>query len=168
VTSDYATWLEQVAPRVEREPGFRPLGAEGFLREVFERRGPVSIEELDAEAHRAASNLARTAVDLVLHDLHATTDARPLIELRDDEEYGVIVSYNGGYTTPAFDSMEHPEATCEIADYLQGEIVEDVWTVWPTCPSHHGGLHARSSEGGAYWYCRAENHQVAAIGQLAP
>lgn len=32
--------------------------------------------------------LARAAVDLVIHDLQATTDARPVVEIRQDLEYG--------------------------------------------------------------------------------
>jgi hypothetical protein len=76
------------------------------------------------------------------------------------------VIYNGGYTTPAVVSVQHPEVTCEIADYLQGEIVEDLWTAWPTCPAHRSGLHAMASNGDAIWFCRTGKHRVAAVGQL--
>ena len=167
MTTDYATWLAQVAPRDENDPGVRPPGADRFLTGVFTRRGPISVQELAVEADRVTDDLARTAVDLVLHDLHTTTDARPVVEIRHDLEYGLIVSYNGGYTTPAFTSMQNPEATVEIADYLQAEISEDIWTVWPTCPTHGRGLHAAASGGEAAWVCRADGHQVAVIGQLA-
>ena len=166
MTADYETWLDQVAPLEERDPGVRPAGAEELLREIFHRLGPISAEELRAEGRRVTTELAREAIALVLHDLHATTEARPNIELRHDDEYGLIVTYNGGWTTPAMLSVQHPEATCEIADYLQGEIVEDIWTAWPTCPSHRNGLRAEPSGGDAFWYCRTAKHEVAAIGQL--
>jgi hypothetical protein len=67
-------------------------------------------------------------------------------------------------------SIRDPEATREIADYLQGEIMEDsaVWAAWPTCPEHHNGLHAQVHDDAAVWYCRTGNHAVAAIGHLAP
>jgi hypothetical protein len=168
VSTDYATWLEQVAPQDSNDPGVRPAGADRFLHEVFNRRGPISVEALRVEADRLAMDLARTAVDLVLRDLHTTTDARPVVEIRHDVEYGLIVSYNGGYTTRAFSSMQNPEATVEIADYLQGEIAEDVWTVWPICPTHGCGMNPVTSEVGAVWVCRADEHHVAAIGQLTP
>jgi hypothetical protein len=168
VPNDYAMWLEQVAPQDQSDPGVRPDGADRFLQEIFAHLGPISVGELKVEADRVAERLARTAVDLVLHDLHATTDARPLVEIRLDDEYGLIISYNGGYTTPAFSSMQNPEATVEIAAHLQGEIAEDVSTVWPVCPSHRCGLDAKASDGEAVWSCRADGHQVATIGELAP
>lgn len=168
MTADYGTWLEMVTPGDDDDPGVRAAGADRFLREVFDRRGPISVEELDAESHRWALNLAREAVDLVIHDLHATTDARPVVDVRLDEEYGLIVSYNGGYSTPSMHSMQNPEATSEIGDYLQGEIADDLWTVWPTCKSHGGGLDAKARDGQAVWHCRLGNHRVATIGQLTP
>jgi hypothetical protein len=168
MTVDYASWLRQVGPPGAGDPGARPLGADRLLRQVFDRLGPISVDELRREVNQEAMGLARTAADRVRHDVQATIDAHPVIEVRDDDDYGPIVSYNGGYTTAPFQSLRHPEATCEIADYLQGEIVQDVWAVWPICPAHQCGVDARPSDGEAYWYCRAHNHQVAVIGQLAP
>jgi hypothetical protein len=168
MTADFETWLDQVARRDELEPGVRPAGAERLLREIFDRRGPISVQELRAEGQEIQMGLAQAAVSLVLRDLHATTKARPNVELRHDEEYGLVVTYNGGWTTPATMSMQNPEATCEIADYLQGEIVADreVWTAWPTCPRHGNGLYAQVHEDAAVWHCRTGSHRVAAIGQL--
>jgi hypothetical protein len=167
VPNDYEAWRKQVAPQDGSDPGVRPDGADTFMQEVFARFGPISVEELKAEAHRVVLDLARTAVDLVRRDLHRTTDVRPLVEVRLDPELGLIISYNAGYTTPAFTAMQYPEATVEIADYLQGEIVGDLWTVWPVCPSHGSGLDPKISDGKAVWSCRAEAHVVAVIGGLA-
>jgi hypothetical protein len=170
MASDFKTWLDQVAPPDELDPGVPAAGAARLLRQIFDRRGPITVDELRAEEQRFQMELARDAVVLVLRDLHATTDARPDIELRFDDEYGLIVSYNDGWTTPPMSSMQDPEATREIADYLQGEIVEDsaVWTAWPTCPTHHNGLYAQLHNDAAVWYCRTGDHAVAAIGYLAP
>ncbi|MDQ2751134.1 MAG: hypothetical protein M3Y44_16625 [Actinomycetota bacterium] len=168
MTADYRAWLEVVARGDDDDSGVRAAGVDRCLREVFDRRGLISAEELDAEAHRLAVDLARAAVELVKHDLHATTDARPVVNVRHDEEYGLIVAYNGGYSTPSMHSMQNPEATSEIADYLQGEIADDLWTVWPTCKSHGGGLDAKARDGEAVWHCRLGDHSVAAIGRLAP
>lgn len=170
MTADFETWLERVAPSDELGPGVRPAGAEQLLRQIFDRRGPISVQEVHLEGQKIQMDLAQGAVALVLRDLHATTKARPNVELRYDNEYGLIVTYNGGWTTTAIVSLQNPEATCEIADYLQGEIVEDseVWTAWPTCPTHRNGLYAQAHNDAALWYCRTGNHPVAAIGQLAP
>ena len=67
-------------------------------------------------------------------------------------------------------ALQNPDARCEIADYLQGAIMEDsaVLSGWPTCPTHWNGLYAQVHEDAAVWYCRTGNHPVAAIGQLAP
>ena len=168
MTADYGAWLDTVAPHDDDDPGIRAAGADRFLREVFDRRGPISVEELDAESNLLVMRLARAAVDLVVRDLRATTDARPVVDVRHDEEYGLIVAYNGGYSTPSMHSMQNPEATSEIGDYLQGEIADDLWTVWPTCKAHGGGLDAKARDGEAIWHCRLGDHRVAAIGQLAP
>jgi hypothetical protein len=170
VTADFETWLVQVAPLDELDPGVRPAGAAQWLREIFDRRGPISVQELRTEGQRFQMDLAQDAVALVLRDMRTTTKATPNVELRLDDEYGLVVSYNGGFTTPAMMAMQNPEATREIADYLQGEIMEDgaVWTAWPTCRAHHNGLHAQIHDDVAVWYCRTGSHPVAAIGQLAP
>jgi hypothetical protein len=168
VTADFEAWLDQVAPRDDLDPGVRPVGAEHLLREIFDRRGSVSAEELQAEGQRVQLELAEQAAALVLRDLHRTTKARPNVEIRHDHEYGLVVSYNGGWTTPAMSALRNPEATTEIAGYLQGEIVEDVWTGWPTCPTHSNGLYAETVDGEAVWYCRYGKHPIAIVGHLSP
>ncbi|MCW2495847.1 hypothetical protein [Jatrophihabitans sp.] len=166
--SDFEVWLNQVAPRDELDPGVRPAGADRVLREIFDDRGPISQEEVRAAGRRIQLGLAAHAVALVLRDLHATTEARPNVDVRYDDEYGLVVSYNGGWTTPPMSAMRDPEATAEIADYLQGEIVEDLWGGWPSCPAHSNGAHAETLGGDAVWYCRYGKHPVAVIGSLAP
>lgn len=167
VTDEFHAWLAQVAPRDAHDPGIPVAGADEWLRAMFERRGPISAEELDLEATEVAMQLARDAVERFLRDLHATTDERPLIEIRQDDEYGVIVSYDGEYTTPAFLAMRDPEATCELADYLQTEVHRAIGRTWPTCHEHGAGLHAATDGVQAIWSCHARGHQVAIIGELA-
>ncbi len=170
MTADFQTWLNQVAPADELDPGVRPAGAVQLLRQIFDRRGPISVQELHSERQTIQMDLAQGAVALVLRDLRATTKARPNVELRHDDEYGLVVTHNGGWTTPAMMSMQNPQATCEIADYLQGETVEDseVRAAWPTCPTHRNGLYARVHDDSAVWFCRTGNHPAAPIGALAP
>ena len=115
-------------------------------------------------------DLARDAAALVMRDVHATTEARPTIQIRHDGDFGLVVSYNGDFSTPAMTAMQNPEATREIADYLQGHVMEDgaVWAAWPTCPEHQHGLHAEVQGTVAVWHCRTGNHSVASIGELTP
>ena len=166
MTEHFDMWLHDVAPVDDLDPGIPVAGAEQFLRDAFDRLGAISPRELQAEGLRVQMGLAQGAVALVLSDLHATTRARPVVEVRLDDEYGVVIAYNGGWTTPAFVSMRNPAATSEIADYLQGAIMEDadVWAAWPTCPTHPYGLHAEVHDEVAVWHCRAGQHSVAAIG----
>jgi len=170
MTVDFERWLNQVASPDELDPAVLTASARQLLREIFDQRGPISVQELRAEVEKFQLDLAQDAVALVLRDLHATTKARPNIKLRYDDEYGLIVSYDGGWSTPAMTALQNPDATCEIADYLQGAIMEDgaVWSAWPTCPTHWNGLYAQVHQDAAVWYCRFGNHPVAAIGQLAP
>ena len=166
----FETWLHEVAPRDELDPGARPAGAEELLRQIFDLRGPISVQDLRAEGEKCQLDLARGAVALVLRDVHATTEARPNVEVRLDDEDGLIVGYNGGWTTPPMMSLRNPEATREIADYLQGEVMENnaVWAAWPTCSKHQIGLHAHVHDDAAVWYCRTGDHAVAGIGHLTP
>jgi hypothetical protein len=171
VDEDFQMWVAKVVPpRDEHDPGFLPAGTDQLLREIFDRRGLISVEGVRVEGRDVQMNLAQQAVALVLRDLYATTKARPIVELSHDDEYGLIVKYNGGWSTPAISALRHPEATSEIADYLQGEIVEDadIWSGWPTCPIHSNGLYAETIAGQALWYCRYGTHRVAVIGELAP
>jgi hypothetical protein len=168
VTADFERWLCEVAPADEQDLGARAVDAERVLREVFDRRGPIFVEQLSAHWLQIQMDLAQRAVVLVLRDLHATTNLRPDVDLRQDEEFGPIVSYNGGFTAPDFMSVARPEATCEIADYLQAWIVDDaaVWTAWPTCPRDGDGVHAKVHAQAGVWYCTIGKHGLAEIGQL--
>jgi hypothetical protein len=76
---DFETWRNHVAPRDELDPGLRPAGADELLRRIFDRRGPISVQELRAEGQKIEMDLARGAVALVLRDVNATTSARPTL-----------------------------------------------------------------------------------------
>ncbi len=59
MTADFETWLNEVAPRDELDPGVRPTGAEQWLREIFVRRGPIPVQELRAEGQEIQMDLAQ-------------------------------------------------------------------------------------------------------------
>lgn len=58
-------------------------------------------------------------------------------------------------------------ALVAIADDLQNSIMHVYWgTVWPVCPAHNLGAHAREHRGEAVWWCNhADGHVIAAIGE---
>lgn len=55
-------------------------------------------------------------------------------------------------------------ALAAVADNLQDAIMESTWTVWPVCPEHNLGAHARIRDGRAVWWCRGRGHVIAPIG----
>jgi hypothetical protein len=58
-------------------------------------------------------------------------------------------------------------ALANVADAAQETIMELIWTVWPTCPMHHLGLHADLERGTAVWRCAGGGaHTVAPVGTL--
>ena len=150
-------------------------GAMDFFREVYERRGPVSSDELRAAWQAREVELAGRAVPLVLADIRRTTDLDPHVEVRvvevgaDWEQPDLpgvtAITYNGGYTTEPL-SIRMPEIICDVADNLRDHVVDDLWTVWPVCPRDRLGLDPRVVAGRAVWYCRVGEHLAAPIGEL--
>jgi hypothetical protein len=59
------------------------------------------------------------------------------------------------------------QALVAVADDLQNSIMHIHWgTVWPVCPAHNLGAHAREQAGAAVWWCKhAGGHVIAPIGQ---
>jgi hypothetical protein len=115
--------------------------------------------------------LARLAVGLVEADLDRTAGFAAMrfdVDVRtvNDEFELVVVSYRGSYKTPAIFSLQHPEATAEVADYLQDLIQDKISATWPVCPQHDRGLYAQVDRGEAVWYCRSGQHIVSKIGSL--
>ena len=58
------------------------------------------------------------------------------------------------------------QITREVCDFMQMEVVEDLWSGWPGCPNHGGMVLARVVDEIAVWFCRSGDHILAAIGQL--
>lgn len=58
-------------------------------------------------------------------------------------------------------------ALVAVADDLQNSVMHVLWgTVWPVCPTHDLGAHAREHDGVAVWWCNSlGGHVIAPIGQ---
>jgi hypothetical protein len=64
------------------------------------------------------------------------------------------------------EAQEPVTALVAVADDTQDAVMHSVWGTWPTCPQHSLGVHARTHDGGAVWWCAGGGGHVAArIGQ---
>jgi len=169
VTDDFQAWLDSLHlqdPDPAGDVGQLAPGALEVLRDLFDQRGPISREEVDRVGQELETALAGRAVSLVRADIRRTTALTPDIAVWRHGDGGLVVSYNGDYSTPAFTSMREPEALCEVADNLRDHVMDDLWTVWPQCPSDEHGLDPRIVDGVATWCCRLDNHVVSPLGEL--
>ncbi|GGN12042.1 hypothetical protein GCM10010109_22350 [Actinoplanes campanulatus] len=70
----------------------------------------------------------------------------------------------GGGISPA-SGADPVSALVAVAEDVQDAVMHAIWSAWPVCPVHELGVHARSHDGAAVWWCGgAGGHAVAAIG----
>lgn len=62
--------------------------------------------------------------------------------------------------------FEGEQVVAQVADNLQGEVMDNLGPVWPVCPRHDYGLHPGVHDGRAIWWCRPGDRAVAPIGDL--
>ena len=111
-------------------------------------------------------NLAKRAVETVLSDLHRTSDMRPAV-IVDICEGNVRIAVDGNSTVPsmAAEPMDEQQALLQAAEYLQSEIADNYWEVWPLCAEHDVALRVKAHERRAWWWCVLGHHAVAPIGE---
>lgn len=128
-----------------REPGFR--------------EEPSLLQALEQALHVVEADVRATGLDgpvgLILND-------------RDEYAHAVYQGGGSGSTTgihPA-DASDPVYVLVAVADDLQNSIMHILWgTVWPVCPAHNLGAHAREHEGAAVWWCNGPGgHVIAPIG----
>jgi len=57
-------------------------------------------------------------------------------------------------------------ALVAVADDAQDAVMHALWSVWPVCPAHRIGVHAREhGDVGVWWCAGGGGHVVAAIGE---
>ncbi|MBO3744240.1 hypothetical protein [Actinoplanes flavus] len=69
----------------------------------------------------------------------------------------------GGGIVPA-SGADPVSALVAVAEDAQDAVMHSLWSVWPVCPVHRLGVHARSHDDAAVWWCGSGRHAVAAIG----
>jgi hypothetical protein len=159
VTSTFDDWVATLGGSVSPE-------ARAFLRHVFDEHGPVSSEEAGRLGHQHQLALTREAVALVARDIATTTTVDPPpFEFR-DEDGSIHLAFWGQYATTPISGLNQAAVSVEVADFMQGEVMEDLHGIWPKCREHAVGMHPSLSSERAVWMCRTGVHAVAQIGQL--
>ncbi|MYW01227.1 hypothetical protein [Streptomyces sp. SID3343] len=159
----FAAWLDQLTEGPCMDVDFYDTepGDHDWLRAIHRAHGAISAARTREvlEGHRRAA-AARSLV-LVLKDLGRT--GGPTDPGLEDERVGVPHVLLG---STALVNLDAVESLCETADAMQELLATQRHLVWPLCPSHGFGLHARIVDGRAQWICAAKEHTVAAIGSL--
>jgi hypothetical protein len=113
------------------------------------------------------------ALEIVKADLRASglPDAVRLYTWDGSVNVGVDAwaanSTSGGISPE--EGKDQVTALAAVADDAQEAVMLSICGVWPTCPVHHLGVHARAHDGAAVWWCRTGGgHAAARIGQLPP
>jgi hypothetical protein len=115
------------------------------------------------------------AMRLVNRDVAATGIGRPCqLRVHDDVPNWSTNAYveawdgytgigQGIYPSSGADLVS---ALVAVADDAQDAIMHALSAVWPVCPAHQLGTHARDDELSAVWWCAGDGgHAVAAIGE---
>jgi len=112
----------------------------------------------------------QNALEIVKADLRASglPDALRLYTWDGSRNVGVDAwlanSTSGGiYPETGSDPVA---ALAAVADEAQDAVMHSIMGVWPTCPAHRLGLHARSRDGAAVWWCPGGRHVAARVGEL--
>ncbi len=162
---DEEAWITNVALANSDEPTI-DADWRDWLHEVFTSRGPIDALALRELSQTSLRDLAEQACELAAVDVLETT-GKPIAATAIINEWGVCVVVNGITIRSGLFSIGFPELTVEVADTIQGEVMEkDGYLVWPECDSHNAGLHPELAAGRATWVCRVGNHAVADIGRL--
>lgn len=145
--------LSGLALRLLSDAGFEP----GFTDE------PSRLEALDRALRVVEADVRATGLDgpvgLLLNDYDGHA------------QYAHAAFRGGGSgSTVGIDSSQATdpvEALVAVADDLQNSVMHILWgTVWPVCPAHSLGAHAREHDGAAVWWCNGfTGHVIAAIGR---
>jgi hypothetical protein len=145
--------LSKLALQVLADAGFEP----GFTEE------PSLLEALERALRVVEADVRATGLDgpvgLILNDITGLVQ----------HAHAVFRGGGSGSTTGIhFSQASDPRtALVAVADDLQNSVMHILWgTVWPVCPAHNLGAHAREHQRTAVWWCNgAGGHVIVAIGK---
>lgn len=173
---DFDAWLRSVSPESFEDGAEIDASWLGWFRRVFDERGPIDREQLDARAREQAEATVATAPwTRLADDVRRTTGRELELDVTSDEARGwldVAVSIDGrraGSIGRSYCLADSEELLAELTENLREfALDEEIWGGWPTCPMHHTHpLEARVVREAAWWQCPVLNRPVARIGDLA-
>jgi hypothetical protein len=121
---------------------------------------PVLLERLEQALKVVTADLRATGLEgpvrLVITDWNDPPHAYA--------EFRGVWGTAGG-ASPA-DGVSPLSALVAVAGDLQEAVMEALCEVWPVCPTHNLGAHAREYRSAAVWWCNGDGgHVITAIGQ---
>lgn len=132
-------------------------GEPGFTEE------PSRLEALERALRVVEADVRATGLDGPV-DLTLNDGPNPVQHV-----YAVFRGGGSGSTVGIHPSQASDPRTALVAaaDDLQNSVMHILWgTVWPVCPAHKLGAHAREHQGTAVWWCNgAGGHVITAIGK---
>ncbi len=168
----------ELAAFLEEEGELTPLGRElgevaaagtdperlaGLARELLVAAG-VGLFDLQPELLATLEQ----ALEVVRADVVAAGLTGPVTLSVKDWNGHAYAEFRGhwGFTTGIGPGAGRDPVTAlaEVADDLQDAIMHEIGGVWPVCPEHDLGAHARIRAGQAVWWCRGRRHVIARIG----
>ena len=175
-----ASWLEQRP----RDPDATELAALSLecAQAHQPRMAEVALRLLAAMDYRPGFKeepgwlaCLEDAMRLVNRDVAASGIGRPCELLVHDEvldwNANAYVATRDGYTgiaqgvEPAA-GADPVRALVAVAEDAQDALMHALFAVWPVCPVHRLGAHAREHEAAAAWWCAGGGgHPITAIGQ---
>jgi hypothetical protein len=136
---------------------------------------PEHVEHLKRmfqEAHfrRDQRLAAEAALDAVLHDAEQVRGVRPTMEVVFSHDRFRIAYPLERHTieepTEGLNATNVTDALVEVADAVFDLLADEDIAVPFECPEHGFGLHPRTEDGVAVWWCEPSGHVVARIGYL--
>ncbi|MEU0380072.1 hypothetical protein ABZ093_22580 [Streptomyces cyaneofuscatus] len=161
----FRAWLRTLSEVLDTdlEDSLASQAARAFLWAVFGENGamPPSYFAPLLGPHRQAH--AQQAVTALLTQVHAETGRRPDVPVRyspptECEPEGAV---RVGHET--VQGIDPSDIHVEAAEGLQCLLADRSRLVWPLCPDHRVGLHARRAVSGAVWVCSMGDHTVRRI-----
>jgi|SRR4051794_2766224 hypothetical protein len=182
----FEVWAARVATWTMTDPDAAAsaidLAPEAWLRDVFQRWGPLSRDDLAQVALIERAQLEplvvrrlRQLLAPVLADARAW-DNEPDVHVQLDEDLNVLlaVSWAAGRLGGPTGSPPLPVGEAEMVAWLADAVQEVTMErdqvdcrVWPVCSRHHLGGHAMVRAGAAIWWCNGgSGHLLAPIGKV--
>jgi hypothetical protein len=164
--SDFRQWLRDIRSAIDVDFGALLQDDESleWYREIYGKHGSISAGSLSALIEEARREALNAALREVLHEVKEKRGEELAfsIEERSDNPLGCRPGFY--LLGTQLYSVTEPDGIAEIGEIIQDEIIDRDQEVWPVCPDHTVGLHAKVVDGRAVWWCNPGSHSLGEIG----